>query len=482
MKRPSALVLFAAQALILIFSALEAQERFRRTPPPPEPFTALRLPDIEQATLSNGLKLAVVFREGLPLISLQLVIRSGENASPPGLPGTAAAAARMFDRRTTRRTPAEIEALVEALGGSLSANAQQDMTVVSFTFLEGSLDAALSLLSELILQPSYNETDWQEIRRSMTFSLQNREEDPDFITRRLLLRRLYNGSPVREPLLQAVHFRAIRLKDIADFISLHYRPDNSQIVLAGNLSLRTAARKVSQYLNTWTAGRAAAAAATPPKAASEIRVCFIDIPRAREATICLGNIIPSPSSPEYFPLLVLNQVLGGTPNSRLFLNLRESKAFAYYAFSENIFTASHGVFLVRARVTPESASAAVAEIMKEIRKVMTERIPPAEIEQAKSYLIGHFPLSLESLEQMSMRVAGVLAYRLGTDHWERYIENIMLVSAEEVLSAAQRLPLLGPTVVIAGDEDSMLEPLKNFDRIEVYDKNGNLKYTLVKEK
>jgi len=81
-----------------------------------------------------------------------------------------------------------------------------------------------------------------------------------------------------------------------------------------------------------------------------------------------------------------------------------------------------------------------------------------------------------------MRVAGVLAYRLGTDHWERYIENIMLVSAEEVLSAAQRLLLLSPTVVIAGDEDSMLEPLKNFDRIEVYDKNGNLKYTLVKEK
>ncbi len=469
-------------ALTWIFAGLAAQERFRRTPPPPEPFPSLRLPNIEQATLSNGLKLAVVFREGLQLISLQLVILSGENASPPRLPGLAAAAACMFERGTMRRSASDIEGLIDAMGGSLNVTVQQDATFISYTFLEDYLDNALSLLSEIILQPAYNELDWLDVRRTMASSLQNMEEDPDFISRRLLLRRLYENSPVREPLLGAGQFRAINLRDISDFTKRHYRPNNALMVLAGNISLRTATRKVSHFLNTWEAGPSGSDRLPSPQPNSSLRVCFVDMPRAPAATICLGNIIPSISSPLHFPLQVFNQVLGGTPNSRLFLNLRESKAIAYYAFSENLLMASHGVFMVRARVTPEAVAPAISEILREIRRAMTERILPMEIEQAKSYLIGHFPLALESLDQLSMRVAALLAYRLGGDYWDRYVENTMLVSSEAVQSCAQQLPLLAPLVVVAGDQSVLLEHLRNFEKVEVYDKKGDLQYTLVKER
>jgi len=472
----------ALPTLWLLTAGLEAQERFRRTPPPPEPLPALRLPNIEQATLSNGLKVAVVFRDGLPLLSLQLVVFSGENASPSDLPGTATAAAHMFDRSTLRRSAADIEGLIDAMGGTLDVTVQQEMTIISLTFLEEHLDDALRLVSERLLQPVFSEPDWIEVRRDLSYSLLLQEEEPAFISRRILLQRLYHGSPVHEPLLGSGHFRIIRARDIADFADTHYRPNNALIVLAGNISFRTATRKVSHYLNTWQPGPPPGPSAPPPRPNSELRICFVDMPQTAEATICLGNIIPPISGPEYFPLLVLNQVLGGTPHSRLFLNLRESKAYAYYAFSENLFLGSHGVFLVRARVTPEAVAEAVTEILREIRRATAERILPAEIEQAKSYLIGHFPLSLESPEQLSRRVAAIQAYRLGSRHWDRYLENIMLVSAETVHATAQKLSLNTPLVVVTGDRSRLLEHLRHFDKIEVYDKKGELQYTLVKER
>ena len=113
---------------------------------------------------------------------------------------------------------------------------------------------------------------------------------------------------------------------------------------------------------------------------------------------------------------------------------------------------------------------------------MAERITPAEIEQAKSYLLGNFPLSLEPLEHFSARVAELQAYRLGPDYWGRFMENIMLVNAETVQEAVQRLPLLTPVVVLAGDLSFLADHLKSFEKVEVYDKKGSLLYALVKER
>jgi zinc protease len=478
---------FRKQAVFLLLALLAGlglggQERFRRTPPLPEPLLALRLPNIESATLSNGLKLAVAYRQGLPLLSLQLVILSGENSSPLQLPGCATAAAHMFDRGTLTSSALKIEERIDSLGGSLSISVHPDITLISFTFLEEYLDSALELLAEMILQPLWTEQEWVNIRRILTYELQDKENDPDFVARRLLFRLLYRKQPAREALLSSDLFRNMRLKDVSDFAVRHYRPNNALLVLAGDISLRTAARKVSHYLNTWPPLPGESPPSQSPRPNSDLRLCFVDVPGSAECTIFLGNIGPPASTPDFFSLLVFNQLLGGTPYSRFFLNLRESKAYAYYAFSEIIFLNTHSIFLVRARVRPAAAAAAVAEILREMRRAMTERVLPAEIEQAKSYLLGNVPLTIERLERFSDRVAELQAFRLGPDHWNQFMENIMLVSGETVQEAVQNLPLLSPVVVIAGDQSILVDPLRSFEKVEVYDKKGELQYSLSKEK
>jgi len=206
----------------------------------------------------------------------------------------------------------------------------------------------------------------------------------------------------------------------------------------------------------------------------------MDFPQGKDATIYLGNIIFPIYSTDYFPFIVFNQVLGGTAVSRLFMNLRESKGYAYSAYSEAEFFKSCGVFYVKAKVTPEVTYAAVQEILNEIQAVSREKIPTSEIEQAKTSLIGNFPLKNERLDRFSSTIAEIKTYSLGEDRWSRYYENVMLVNSEKVFEVVQRYPLLTPIIVIVGNRDYVFDYLREFEKIEVYDSRGVLTSTISK--
>jgi zinc protease len=194
----------------------------------------------------------------------------------------------------------------------------------------------------------------------------------------------------------------------------------------------------------------------------------------------IGNVIPPSKSPDTFPFLVLNQVLGGTTGSRLFMNLRESKGYAYYVFSGIDSFRSCGVFWIRARVTSEAIHASVQEILKELDPAAIEKIPPGEIEQAKSFLIGNYPLRNQLLDELSMRVARNKAFNLDDAHWDKYYENIIQVNSSRVLESAGKCLKSRPVIIVVGNQSRILDGLQNFDRIELYDLKGHLTATISK--
>jgi len=179
-------------------------------------------------------------------------------------------------------------------------------------------------------------------------------------------------------------------------------------------------------------------------------------------------------------VLVLNQILGGSTGSRLFLDLRESKGLAYYAFSSLSFFRNSGLLWIRVRISPESAPVVIKEVLRQLAALAEERIDPLELERAKAYLIGNFPLQNQLPEQFSKKIVLQSVFQAPQDFWSKYYENIMLVSAEKVQEVARKYLTRQPLLVVAGDRNTTLDYLRDFDRIDIYDRKGQLKATFQK--
>jgi len=458
------------------------QERFRKGPPPPDPGQELKLPPIESVLLFNGLNVSVVTRENLPFMSIELVIFAGESRSPDQNPGLATLAANMFPHSTQSRSMSDIEELVEAIGGSLRVSVNQDYALVTFSFLEDYLERALALLGQMILQPNFTKSEVDSVKLTTFYDLLENERNPEFVAKRQLLRLLFKNQPYESFAFSRDVIKHWNQNDLVDFFGRYYRPNNAHLIIVGNLSLNVATRNVIRFLNLWQRQDVPPPTLPPPKPPDKDKICFIDVPQAKDCVVYLGTVFPLPGIQERFALRVLNQILGGTLTSRLFMNLRESKSFAKFAFSETEFFKAGGDFLVRAQVSPEFIVPAVEEIQKEIRGLARESVPPSEIEQAKSYLISNFPLQIARFDGFSEKVAEIKALDGGQECWNKYSEQVALVNSERVFEAAQRFLLQSFMIVIAGDKNTLSPHLAEFDSYDVFDNKGQFQYTWNKEK
>jgi len=473
-------VILPLLSLFLWGSPLLSQERFRKSPPYPEPLAELKLPEIKPSFLTNGLGVAVIQRDGLPVISLKVIIFAGESPSLKELPGMATLTANMLSRGVSYLTASQIEEIIESVGGNFSTYTYPDYSVFSFTFLEEFLDNALDLMSKMMLQPTFLRREIENIKRIMYYDLHEKNKDPEFVAERQLGRLLFRNHPYEKSTFNEDVIKNLNQADLVSFYDRYYRPNNSLFVLTGNINLQTAIRKVSRYFSTWRRKESEHPSLPPLEPYDKEKICLIDLPGAKDATIYLGNIVSPLRGQDVFPFVVLNQVLGGTHTSRLFMNLRESKGYAYYAFSELDFFKNCCVFFVKAKVRPEVTYPSIMEILREIEKITKEKIPSPEIEQAKSYLIGNFPLQIQTFDKLSSRISEIEALGLGEEHWSKYYENIMLVSSERVFEIARKYPLLTPVVVIVGDRNIISDHIQEFEEVFVYNNKGILQYTIKK--
>ena len=469
--------IFLSLAAVLWATLLYAQrEPFRRNPPSPEPLQQLKLPPIETAVLSNRLSVSVVYRDDIPFISLQLVVFAGMSFSPERSPGMAIFAAQMLGRGSLIHSASEFQEIVDSVGGTFSVSVNPDYVLVSFHFLEEYLDQALQMVGEMLLQSNFSEREIASARLRVTYDLSEKDKDPEFVGQRHLNRLLFDHHPYAKGSFTREAIRTWNLKDLQDFFGRTYRPNNAHMILTGSLNLRTAVRKVSTYLNLWQPQEISANLVPLAFAPEKPRLCLVDVPQTQESVIYMGTSYPLPGIPEYFDLKVLNQVLGGTLNSRLFMNLRESKAFAKFAFSETAVWAAGGAFIIRANVRPEVAAASIREIKKEIEGMAS--LSSEEIEQAKAYLIGHFPLEIESFEDFSLKIADIKARGAGDESWDTYYERVSLVNAERAVAAAKKYLFRPFLIVVAGDKNRLADQLAEIDSIEVFDNKGQFLTTV----
>jgi zinc protease len=478
-KRPAVfLLLFAAASGSAAFAQ---RESFRRNPPPAEPLFELRLPEIQSVVLNNGLDVSVLTRENPGMASLQLLFFAGEAYSPDRQPGLASAAAQMFARGTQLLTAEDVEDRLADVGGTLSARIHPDYVLFTYRFLAEYLDPALELLSQLILQPNRADTELNDIKLTQTLAFIEQDREPESVAPRHFVRILFGGHPYQNASFSRDVVRNWTLRDVNAFAETYYRPNNAHLAIGGDLNLNTAVRKISHFLSVWAPKDLPPSPLRAPKPPDRERVCLIDVPRARDCVISMGTSFDAPAIADRLALAVLSQVLGGTPASRLFMNLRESKSYAYYASCETQFLRGGGLLSIRAKVKPESVVAAVREIQRELRTSAAAPFPSEDIEQAKAYLINHFPLELESFDLLTERAVLNRAHDEGDDLWNQVYRQISLVSADRVFEVASRVLLRPFVIVVAGDKNALSPRMTEFDAVEVYDNLGRLQYTTTRD-
>lgn len=476
--RPERIFGALALAASTIFLPGQAQERFRRTPPLPDAQPReLRLPAIERTTLPNGLLVAAAFRPEAPLVTLQLVVRAGEADSPPELPGVAALTARMVGRDSRYIPGSDLEAMVESIGARYSVDVLMDYTVFRLDVLEEFFDRALYLLRMMALETVFSEREFAAVKRTRYWELYSRRKDPESLGWWLLLRLLFRDHPYGNALYAEDVIKFVTVRDAAIFYARHYRPDNAVLLVSGPIPVAEAAVRARRHLGVWT-GEPTPQRPLPNAVPNQKeRVCFIEDAEATDAFVFAGNVIMDSSDPDFFPFVVLKQILGGTTQSRLFMNLRESKGIAYYAFSETEFYRRAGVFWARARVRPESILPAAREIAAEINALSSTPPAPAEIEEAKSSLIGSLSTRFESIDGFAEWMARHVALDLDESQWDRGPERFKLVNVEQAAAAARKYLSAKPLVVVVGRPEWADRLIQGVATVEVYDRSGALKET-----
>ncbi|MDD8019660.1 MAG: pitrilysin family protein [Acidobacteriota bacterium] len=461
------------------FSALLSQERFRRNPPYPDPLNPMKFPPVESGLLTSGLRIVTMTRLNRPLFNLLIIVQAGENDSPRQLSGLATVTAQMLLRGTLSLNSSALEEQMETLGLSGSIEVRADYIIYSFSFLEENLESVLRLVGTYFYEPAFSTQELSAVKRDLYYKQVARRKDPEKSGYDFFLLKLFAGTGYNPAVIDEESIRNISQKDVVSFHQRFFRPNNSIVVLDGNINLNNASRKISQAFSRWTAHPVERPPVPVVDNLNYQAVSFLDL-ASPDVSVLIGNIVSPLGSEDYYDLLVLNQLIGGSPSSRLFLNLRESKGLAYYAFSHLSFFKNNGLFWIRVKTSPQLVDRVVMEVMSQLNFLLEGKIDPLELEKAKAYLAGNFPLENQLPQEMAKRISLQFVFKLPPNFWNKYYENLLAVSSEKVQLAARRYFTRQPLIVISGDFQASLDSLKKFERIEVYDQEGQLKATCEK--
>jgi predicted Zn-dependent peptidase len=453
--------LLIAALLSVSAAALSAQAPDRTRPPAAGPAPALKLPTIQKRQLSNGLPVWIVELHEVPVAQVNLVVRTGTAGDPAGKYGIASLTASMLVEGAGGRSSLEIADAVDFLGADLSAAAGIDATAVRLHAPVARLGDALPLMADVALRPTFPNDELERIRQQRLTGLLQARDDPATIASLAFSRTLY-GPTHRfgtAAMGTAQTIQAFTTADLRAFYTATFRPDNSTVIVVGDVLPDKILGLLETSFGSWrVTGNAAPRPKLPAAAARTTReVYLVDKPGAPQSQIRIGAVGVARSTPDFFPIQVMNTILGGAFSSRLNLNLREKRGYTYGASSGFDMRLEPGPFSAQAGVQTDKTAESLTEFFNELNG-MLKPVPVEELARAKNYVALRFPGTFETTGDISRRLEDVLVYDLPEDYFSRYVQNIQAVTAAEVQRVAQKY--IQPerlAIVVVGDRKT-IEP------------------------
>ena len=388
--------------------------------------------------LANGAVLLVAERPAIPIVVVRVGVPAGAVYDPADALGVANLTAALLTRGTARRTGPELDRAIEFVGGSLEAGAGSDGAAVTLSVLKKDLALGLDLLAEVLLQPAFAPDELTRQVTDIQGSLRRSEQEPDTVAAREMSRLMFPGHPYGRPVAGTIEsVGKITREQVTAFHQRHYRPDGANIVAVGDVTVADIRRELLQRLAGWTPPSVAvgAVAKAPSVAPAEERKIVRDL---TQTTVLLGRPSIRQDDPDYFALSVATYILGGGSASRLYTRVREERGLAYSVYS-SLAPARYGAsYLVSLQTRTDGVVEAVRLTREEMARLAREPVAPRELSLAKSYLIGSFPLRLDTSGKLARFLGAVEENGLGLDYPDRYKERIGRVSAADVQRVAAK--------------------------------------------
>ncbi|MDQ3522430.1 MAG: insulinase family protein, partial [Gemmatimonadota bacterium] len=447
--------------------------RVRVPPPAPMPLQPVGFPPFRESTLPNGLRMIVVEKRDLPVANVSLYIQSGSATDPGAKLGLAEMTAQLLTKGTPRRNALQISETIESVGGSLNASAGLDNMSVSASVLTDQLPLAFDLLSDVALRPTFPADELEIARKRTLTGLQVALSQPGQIAQRRLIQEIYGDeSPYgRSTVPQTVS--ALQRADLTRFHQENFKADNALLVVSGDVSAAQVEQLARQHFGAMPRGFSARAPLADPPARGPARVTLIHRPGSVQSNILVGHVGIRPDNPDFFPLQVLNKIVGGGTDSRLFLILREQKGWTYGAYSMLSRPRNVGYYLASAEVRSEVTDSALVELMSQLGRVREEAVSPAELEAAKSFLAGSFPLRIETASQIASQVAQNRLLGLPTEALIQYRDRINAVTAQDVQRVARQYVRPDQAaIIVVGDATKVAESLRRVAPVALFDIQG----------
>jgi zinc protease len=399
---------------------------------------AAAAPIAHREVLPNGIVLLVAERPGVPIVAVRVFTRAGASFEPRDRAGLANLTGALLTRGTAKHTGPQIDEAIEFVGGGLEAGAARDGLTASLSVLKRDIGLGLDLLAEVVLSPTFPEAELKRKVAQIQAGIKRSEEDPNTVASRALTRLVFANHPYASPVEGTIEsVGKLTRDDVVAFYRGHVRPDSTIVAVVGDVTVAEARREVLARFGAWARPSASPpptpSEATPAPAKSETITKDLS-----QATIMLGRQAVRQVDPDYFPLSVASYVLGGGSASRLYARVRDEGGLAYAVYSF-VSPARYGASFTIAAQTRVGEVSKVGDILREeLARMTRDRVTDDELRLAKEYLIGSFPLRLDTTAKVADFVVAIEEQGLGLDYADRYKASIARVTDADVQRVAGR--------------------------------------------
>ena len=439
-----------------------------------------RFPAIARATLPNGLKIVLAERHSIPQVNLTLLMDAGYAADQFATPGTASLTLDMLDEGTRTRTALQISDTLSQLGADLSTGSQLDVSSVSLSTLKETLDPALDIFADVVLNPAFPQADFQRQQRQRVARIQREKVQPVQMALRVFPQLLYGakhayGNPLTGSGTEESVTRMTR-DDLVRFHRTWFKPNHATLVVVGDISLAEIQPKLARLFSGWQAGdvpqKNVSAVADQPRPL----VYILDRPGSEQSIIFAADLAPPKANQHEYAIEAMTSLLGGQFTSRVNMNLREDKHWSYGAFTLVWDARGQRPFIAYAPVQTDKTKESMIEVDRELRGILGPKpIAADELAKAQANLTLTLPGNWETMDAVQGSLEQLVTYGLDDHYYETYAQRVRALTVPDATTAAQEAIRPDHLVwVVVGDRAKIEPGIRelNFGEVRFLDADG----------